>query len=318
MATAVVANAYGGPEVLSLVDVEVAAPGPGQVKLAVRAAGVNPYDYKLYGGVYGTSPDRLPLRLGLEASGVVTEVGDGALGPDGTPWQVGDEVIAHPASGAYATELLVPAGNLVAKPDRLTWEEAGGLLLVGVTAAHALAAAEVTAGETLLVHGASGAVGLMVVQQAVDAGVTVIGTASPTNHELLRALGAQPVTYGPGLDERVRAITPRGVDAAIDIVGNDEALEVSLALVPKVSRIIQVVASQKAAGLGARLIGAGPGADPGTAVRAAARPRVAQLAGEGRIKSLVAATFPLAQVAQAHERQKAGRGGGKIILLPQA
>jgi NADPH:quinone reductase-like Zn-dependent oxidoreductase len=316
MATAVVANAYGGPEVLSLVEVEVGAPGPGQVKLAVRAAGVNPYDYKLYGGASGADPARLPLRIGLEASGVLTEVGEGALGPDARPWQVGDEVIAHPVPGAYATELLAPAGNLVLKPGLLTWEQAGGLLLVGVTAAHAIAAAGVVPGETVLVHGASGAVGLMAVQQAVADGARVIGTASPGNHALLGSLGAEPVSYGPGLEERVRALSPGGVDAAIDIVGNDEALDVSLALVPQRSRIVEVVASPRAAQLGVKLIGAGPGADPGTAVRAAARPRLAQLAAEGRIRSLVAATFPLAEVAQAHEQQRRGRGGGKIILLP--
>lgn len=316
MATAVVATAYGGPEVLALIDIEVGPPGPGQVRLDVRAAGVNPFDQKVYSGSFGTGPDRLPMRLGSEAAGVVNALGEGATeGADG-PLHPGDEVIAYPVSGAYASELLVPAANVVHKPGALSWEEAGGLLLAGVTAAHALAASGVEPGGMLLVHGASGGVGLMTVQLAVDAGARVIGTAGEANHELLRSLGAEPVRYGDGLEQRVRALAPNGVDAAIDSVGSDEAISVSLALVPAPSRAVTMVAFDKAAQLGMKAIGSGPGADPGRELRAAARPRLAQMAGEGRIKVVIAARFPLAQAADAHKLLGSSHRGGKIILLP--
>ena len=140
------------------------------------------------------------MRLGFEAAGVVTAVGEGAGGTATGRLQPGDEVIAYPVSGAYASELLTSVGNVVPKPAALSFEEAGGLMLTGATASHALTVTGAGPGETLLVHGAAGGVGLMVVQLAVAAGAKVIGTAAQGNHELLRSLGAEPVLYGMALN----------------------------------------------------------------------------------------------------------------------
>jgi NADPH2:quinone reductase len=316
MARAVVATAYGGPEVLSVVDVDLGPPQRGEVSVEVRAAGVNPADYKLYHGLFGKDPSKLPLRLGYEAAGVVREVGGPPLeGVDG-PLAPGDEVIMYPISGAYATEVVVKATNAVHKPANLSFEEASGLLLTGATAVHALQTVGTQRGEALLVHGASGGVGLMVCQLALLEGARVIGTARPANHERLRALGVEPVSYGEGLLERLRELAPSGVDAAIDVAGTEEALLSSLALVRDRSRVVTAVASQRARDLGIKSIGSGPGAEAGTEVRAAARGRLAQLAGEGKLKVFLAGTYPLAQAGAAHEALASGKISGKLALVP--
>src|SRR6202050_433011 len=228
MTRAVVATAYGGPEVLAVIQTPVAAPEPDQALISVRAAGTNPIDYKVYSGVMGQDPPRRPMRLGFEAAGVVTNVTDGAEGPSG-PVRVGDEVIAYRITGAYADDVTVPLASVIRKPSTLSFQEASGMMLTGVTAAHALAVIGLGADETVLIHGATGGAGLMAVQLAVVAGARVIGTASQGGHELLRELGAEPVLYGAGLAERVRALAPGGVDAAVDCIGGDEALDTSLA-----------------------------------------------------------------------------------------
>jgi NADPH:quinone reductase len=312
---AVVATAFGGPEVLSVIETPVGPPGPDEVLISVRAAGTNPIDYKAYSGVMGRDPARLPMRLGSEAAGVVTEAPDGARGPAG-PVRVGDEVIAYRIAGGYAADVTVPVASVVPKPTTLTFEQASGVMLTGVTAAHALAAVGVGAGETILVHGASGGVGLMAVQLTADAGARVIGTASQSGHALLRELGAEPVTYGAGLEERVRALAPRGVDAAIDTAGGDEALDTSLALVADRGRIVTLIASRRAFDSGIKVIGGAPGADPGAEIRAAARLELARLAAEGKLRVVVAAAYPLAEAAAAHRELAAGHSHGKIVLVP--
>ena len=315
MPLVVVATAAGGPEVLELVDEPVVRPGPGQVLLEVRAAGVNPVDIKLYGGKYGSRPPQFPLRLGSEAAGVVRAVGAGAVGAAGQV-SVGDEVIAFRVGGAYAQMLVVPGSALVPKPPTLGWEQAAGLMLTGATAVHALAETGVGPRDTVLVHAAAGGVGLMVVQLAVLRGARVIGTASEANHELLRELGAQPVTYGEGLVARVRALAPDGVDAAIDAAGSDEALDVSLELIPDRARIAELVVTARSAAAGVKLLGGSPGADPGTAIRDAARLELVQLVRDGGLRVLLADTYPLADVADAHRAILAGHTVGKIVLVP--
>lgn len=318
MAKAIVAAAFGGPEVLSLTDVEVGTPGPGQVLIEVRAAGVNPIDFKIYRAGPTNDPSRLPLRLGFEAAGVVQMVGGGAGTIDGFdgPLAVGDEVIAYPAAGAYATEILAPAANVVHKPAGIDFPQASGLLLTGATAVHALEVAKVGAGDTVLVHGASGGVGLMAIQLAVASGARVIGTAAERHHEQLRKLGVEPVAYGEGLVERVRALAPGGVDASIDIAGTEESVQTSLAVARDRDRLVTVVNSQEARDAGIKAIGGGPGADPGTEVRSAARLRLTRLAGQGELEVFMAGTYPLAQAAAAHEALMAGRAHGKIALIP--
>ncbi|WP_040810333.1 quinone oxidoreductase family protein [Nocardia concava] len=314
MATAVVATSYGGPEVLSLIGVEVPDPGPGEVTVAVRAAGVNPFDYKFYSGAFGADPNKLPLRIGLEVSGVVTAVGPDADGPAG-PISVGDEVIAQ-VSGGYATAVNARVGGVVPKPAEVDWKQAAGLISVGGTAVHLLTATGVGPGDTVLVHGAAGSVGALAAQLAVARGARVIGTASPSRHERLRAYGVEPVEYGPGLADRVSALAPNGIDAAIDTVGTDEAVDVSLELVPDRSRIASIVAFGRAATDGFKVLGMGPGADPGTEIRGNAWRELLPLLAAGKLDLAIAKTFPLAEAAAAHEFVMDGHAGGKVILLP--
>lgn len=315
MASVVVATAYGGPEVLSVIERPVGAPRPGEARVVVRAAGVNPADYKLYNGVFGTDPAKLPLPLGSEVSGVVAEVGQEAVGPVGAI-KPGDEVIGYRVSGGYATELIVPAHALLPKPANLDWAQAAGLMLTGATAWHCLVVTNVSPGDTVLMHGASGGVGVMAVQLAVGRGATVIATASPGRHSFLRELGAIPVAYGPGLADRVREQAPDGVDAALDLVGTEEAIDTSLELVPDRSRIVTIAAIGRAGQVGIKAVGGGPGADPGTEVRAAARVELAKLAAQGSLRVFVSQTFPLAAVADAHRALKAGHTEGKTALIP--
>ncbi|MQA08597.1 MAG: zinc-binding dehydrogenase [Pseudonocardiaceae bacterium] len=317
MATAIVASAYGGPDVLSAVEASVRQPRQGEATIRVKAAAVNPIDYKLYSGVFGTNPDSLPRRLGQELAGVVTAVGPDASGPAGEI-RVGDEVIAYGrgVSGAYATELTVPADAVLPKPATLSWEQASGLLLTGVTAVHTLAATGVTAGDTVLIHGSAGGVGLTAAQLAILRGAQVIGTASEARHERLRHYGVTPVAYGPGLADRVRELAPGGIDAAIDTIGTDEAIDVSLELVPDRDRIATIAGFHRAADSGIKQLGSAPGADPGTEIRSQARSELVSLAADGKLDVVVAATFPLEEAAAAHELVAAGHAGGKVVLVP--
>jgi NADPH:quinone reductase len=309
-ARVVVATDFGGPEVLAVVDQEVGDPAPGEVRVAVRAAGVNPIDVKVYSGALGTDRSQLPRRLGSEGAGVVTAVGDGV------DVAVGEEVVAFRAPGAYASELIAPADAIVSKPPALGWHEAAGLMLTGGTAVHTLTATDVGQGDTVLVHGGSGGVGLMAVQLARLRGARVIATASERNHGLLRELGAEPVEYGDGLLERIRAIAPDGVDAAVDLVGSDEALDVSLALVEERDRIASIANFARAPEEGVQLLGNGPGADPGQEIRYGARPELARLAAEGRLRVVIAGAFPFDRAAEAHRQVGSGHTTGKVVLVP--
>lgn len=311
MATKVVVTAFGGPEVLSVVQADVPEPGPGEVVIAVKAAGINPFDHKVVAGATGAAPDQLPLPVGLEVAGVVTAVGPDATGPAG-PVAVGDEVVAQPVTGGYADTVVVPASVVVPKPPAVDWPVAGSILTVGGTAEHALQIADAKAGETLLVHGAAGSVGQIAVQLAVRDGVRVIGTAGKSNHELLRGYGAIPVTYGPGLAGRVRAIAPEGVDAAIDTVGTDEAVDTSLELVTDHRRIVSIAAFGRADS-GIVLIS---GDDPETHVRANAWRRLLPAAADGSLKIAVTRTYPLVEAAQALQFVRDGHAGGKVVLVP--
>jgi NADPH:quinone reductase-like Zn-dependent oxidoreductase len=311
----VAATSYGGPEALEVLDLPTPEPGPGEVRIDVRAIGVNPIDHKAYSGLFGTDPAALPIRLGHEAAGVVTAVGDGASGPAG-PVAVGDEVIAYPARGAYAAELVVPASSIVPKPREMAWAVAGGLMVVGVTAVHALESVRLGAGETIVLHGAAGGVGLLAVQLAAQRGATVIATASAAKHELLRELGAVPVEYGPGLAARLADVAPDGVDAAVDLIGTDEALDVSVGLVADRSRITSIANFARGGQLGVNIIGGGPGADPGTEIRNAARFSLTAAVAAGTLRVVVASTYPLTEAAAAHRESKAGHVTGKIVLIP--
>jgi NADPH:quinone reductase-like Zn-dependent oxidoreductase len=224
-------------------------------------------------------------------------------------------VIAFRVSGAYADRLVVPAAALVPKPAALDWPAAAGLVLTGATAVHALTATGVAEGDTVLVHGAAGGVGLALVQLARARGARVLGTAGEDGAELVARLGGEPVRYGPGLADRVRALAPGGVDAAVDAVGTDEAVDVSLELVADRGRIASIAAFGRA-DTGIRLLGNGPGADPGTEVRDSARLELVRLVAEGRLEVVGAGTFPLDDVAAAHRAGMAGHTHGKLVLVP--
>jgi NADPH:quinone reductase-like Zn-dependent oxidoreductase len=280
----------------------------------VRAAGVNPADFKMYGGAIGTNMP-FPMRIGMEASGVVTAVGDDAGGPRG-PIVVGDEVILYRINGGYADRVVVDAKSAVPKPANMTFEEASGLLLTGVTAVHMLAATCVEQGDTMLIHGASGGVGQMAVQLAVSRGARVIGTASASRQDVVRALGGEPVTYGDGLADRIRSLAPIGIDAAIDAAGTDEAIDVSLELVADRSRIATIAAFARGFEAGIKVLGRGPGADAGNDIRNAARLDLVDLVAAGVLSVSVAATYPLTRVVDSQTAIMTGHTAGKIVLVP--
>jgi NADPH:quinone reductase-like Zn-dependent oxidoreductase len=308
----VLAPAYGGPDVLRVVDEDVVQPGPGQVMIAVRAAGVNPADYKGFSGRANADPGALPIKPGYEVAGVVAALGaDTQLASGGGA--VGDPVLAFRVSGGYASVVTVPAKDVFAKPDALDFPEAANLLLVGTTAADMLHAVDAQDGETILVHGASGAVGVSLLQQARLRGMRAIGTAAERNFELVRRFGGEPVTYGPGLEQRVRDLAPDGVTAAFDCIGTDEAVDVSLALVPK-ERIVTIAAFARAQRDGIRVVG---GSMPESAAfRDRVRPDLIAQAAAGRLVVPVARTYPLEQAAEALAFLAGGHPGGKLALIP--
>ncbi|BDX29620.1 putative oxidoreductase [Mycobacterium antarcticum] len=305
-----VATAYGGPEVLAVQDIELPALGEGQVYVDVRAAGTNPVDYKLYGGEMGNDPASLPMPIGLEVAGVVAEITPGASGYTG-PLTVGDEVAVTNISGGYADRVIADAADVGHKPPSLSFEQAAGLLLAGGTAWHLLTNTRVGTGDTVLIHGASGGVGLLAVQLAVARGAKVIATASPSRHDQLRGYGAEPIAYGEGLADRVRAIGP--VDAALDLVGTDEALDTSVELVADRSRIATIAGFGRAAELG---IAALTGADGGQAIRDAARVELIRLAATDGLDVTVDRVFPLDEAAEAHRYLQTGHARGKVVLVP--
>jgi NADPH:quinone reductase-like Zn-dependent oxidoreductase len=310
MTRTVVATAYGGPEVLALQDIELPELGEGQVLVDVRAAGANPVDYKLYSGQMGADPARLPMPIGLEAAGVVAAVSPGAVGYTGA-LTVGDEVIVTVGSGGYADQVIAEGADVGHKPEALSFSAAAGLLLVGGTAWHLLTNTDVGRGDTVLIHGASGGVGLMAVQLAVAREAKVIATASPARHDQLRTYGAEPVAYGEGLADRVQAIGP--VDAALDLVGTDEALDTSVELVADRGRIATIAGFARAGDLGITVL---TGADGGQDIRDAARPELIELAASGRLEVTVDKVFPLTEAAEAHRYLQTGHARGKVVVVP--
>jgi NADPH:quinone reductase-like Zn-dependent oxidoreductase len=310
MTRTIVAEAYGGPEVLALQDIELPEPGPGEVLVEVRAAGANPIDYKLYSGEMGSDPHNLPMPIGLEAAGVIVAAEPGAEGYTG-PLTVGDEVVVTNIQGGYSDRLIAAAAEVGHKPSALPVEQAAGLLLAAGTAWHLLTKTGVGTNHTVLIHGASGGVGLMAVQLAAARGAKVIATASPGRHDQLREYGAIPVAYGDGLADRVRAIGP--VDAALDLVGTDEALDTSVELVSDRSRIATIAGFGRAAELG---IAALTGADGGQEIRDASRAPILELAAEGKLDVTVDKVFSLAEAADAHRYLQTGHARGKVVLVP--
>src|SRR5690349_17058855 len=299
MVRAVRFSRFGGPEVLEIVDLPDPHPGPGQVRIAVRAAGVNPSDWKKRRGLMD---GELPQTLGHEAAGLVDELGEGQADV-----AIGDRVFGLSAEGAAQAELAV-LSHYAPIPPSLDFAGAAALPAAVETATRALDQLGVGTGGTLLVNGASGSVGSAAVQLAVARGARVIGTASPANHEYLRSLGAEPVAYGAGLVERVRALAPGGVDVALDIAGSGVLPElIELAGGPE--HVVTIADFAGAKEHGVRF----SSGDAGRAVHVLAE--IGALIESGRFALPVAQTFPLAEIAEAHRVGENGHVRGKLVLL---
>ncbi|QUQ66039.1 NADP-dependent oxidoreductase [Kutzneria sp. CA-103260] len=291
---------HGDSSVLTVGERPVPEPGPGQVRLAVRAAGVNPFDWKVRKGLFGPSmPGKFPAVPGSDVAGVVE-----AVGPEVTAFAVGDEVLGA-ASGSYAERALASVGNLVPKPATLSWAAAAALNTGVTTAYRALALLNLAAGETLLIDGAAGTVGTVAAQIAIARGLTVIGTASARNHEYLRSLGVIPVLYGAGLIDEVDAIGQ--VDAALDASGRG-GLPALIELTGGTERVI-TIADGNAGSLGVRFTsGSAEEQVPGALAEGVA------LAAAGKLK-LPVATYPLVEAAEAQDESEEGHVRGKLVLL---
>jgi NADPH:quinone reductase len=301
---------FGGPEVLKQAPIDLGPPKGGEVTIEVRAAGMNPADYKHFAA--GQDPSLLPLTIGYEASGVLLAIGPGTEIATGGG-AVGDEVVAFQVTGAYASHLTVTASDVFAKPTNLSFAEAANLLLVGTTAAEMLDVTRVRGGDVVLLHGAAGAVGTSVLQQARLLGATVIGTASKANFDAVARFGGVPVDYGPGLEEQVRAAAPGPVTAALDTVGTDEAIDVSLAAVADRQRIVTIAAPKRAKSDGLQWVG---GSNPKSGpYRASQRARLLQMAARGDIIVPIAMTFSINDAPSAVAALMGEHPYGKLALV---
>jgi NADPH:quinone reductase-like Zn-dependent oxidoreductase len=290
---------FGGPEVLEIVDLPDPRPGPGQVRIAVRAAGVNASDWKKRQGLMDQD---LPQTMGYEAAGIVDELGDGV-----THVAIGDRVFGFSADGAAQAALAVLSDYAPISP-RLDFAAAAALPASVETAARALDQLGVENGSTVLINGASGSVGGAAVQLAVARGARVIGTGSPATHEFLRSLGAEPVAYGDGMPERVRALARGGVDLALDVAGSGVLPEL-IELAGDPEHVITIADFAGAQRYGVRF----SRGDSGRAIYALAE--VSELIESGRFTLPVGQTFALADVATAHRVGEAGQVRGKLVLL---
>lgn len=290
---------FGGPEVLEIVDLPDPHPDFGEVRVAVRAAGVNASDWKRRRGLMDQD---LPQRLGYEAAGVVDELGAGV-----TDVAVGDRVFGFSAEGAAQAELAVLA-YYAPIPQSLSFPLAAALPVAVETATRALDQLGVASGSTVLINGASGSVGSAAVQLAVTRNARVIGTASPANHEYLRSLGAEPVAYGEGLVGRVRALAPDGVDLALDVAGNGVLPEL-IELAGTADRVVTIADFGAAQEYGVTF----SSGDDGRAVHALAG--IGELIESGLFTPPVVRTFPLADIAEAHRASEDKQVRAKLVLL---
>ncbi|GAA0477800.1 NADP-dependent oxidoreductase [Streptomyces olivaceiscleroticus] len=302
---AITTDSYGDPDVLALTDQPDPKVAPDSVLIRVKAAGVNPVDWKILAGYLDPIMHvHFPLIPGWDVAGVVE-----AVGMDATEYRVGDEVMGYVRKdevqhGTFAELVAAPVRTLARKPAALDWRQAAGVPLAGLTAYQALKRIGVGSGDTVLVHAAAGGVGAFAVQIAVAWGARVIGTAGEHNHDFLRSLGAEPVTYGEGLADRVRALAPDGVDAAADFVGG-EAVDVSQQVLKDPKRVASVV-DNEVVGKGGHLVWVRPDSADLTAL--------ADLADAGKLTVNIDTALPLAQAAEAFRRSQSGRARGKIVL----
>ncbi|WP_394770218.1 NADP-dependent oxidoreductase [Lacisediminihabitans sp.] len=302
MSRAVQFSRNGGPEVLDVVEVDEPHAGAGTVRVRVRAAGLNAFDFKVRQDASYLPSKKLPSGQGHEFAGVVDEVGDDIEGV-----AVGNEVLGWVSFAAQADYVVVPPSQLAPKPEALDWARAAGIGLVGNTARRATDAVSPGPGDTVLVSAAAGGVGLLECQLAIRAGATVIGTASEANHEFLRSLGVIPVAYGPGLADRVRAAAPEGITAVLDSAGEETVLlGLELGVDPK--RINTIVYYEGVDRYGIQAVGGGKKTSAELA-------ELAELVADGELVLPIAATFPLGEVREAYTQLESRHLLGKIVLL---
>jgi len=302
---------YGGPEVLDAIEVTEPHAGAGEVRVAVRAAGVNPFDSKMRNRKLFPS-HTLPARQGTEFSGVVDELGDGVA-----EWKLGDEVLGWIGSGAQAEYVVVPQAQLAAKPAALDWGVAGGIGLVANTARRIVDALAITSDDTVLVTGAAGGVGMMASQMALAAGAIVVGTASEKNHTFLRSIGVVPVAYdrrdapvsaGSSSEvDRLRAAAPGGYTVAIDTTGG-AALDRAMTLGISPARINTLSDDAPVDELGIQKVGGGK-------KNSAELAAFAQQAADGKLVLPIRGSYPIDDVVAAYRDLDSGHGLGKIVLL---
>lgn len=310
--TVMQSDSYGEPDLLAAVEKEVPAPGPGEVTIEVRAAGVNPTDFKLLAGAYGPDPSLLPIVPGNEIAGVISAIGEATEIASGGG-AVGDAVLAFRVRGGYAGAVTMPAKDVFAKPEVLDFPEAANLLLVATTAADMQRVVPVHDGDTVVVHGASGAVGVNLLQQLHEIGVRAIGTCGRHNFETVERFGGVPVEYGDGLERRLRDLSPHGYSGAFDCVGTDEAIDVSLALVPA-DRLVTITGFERARTEGFHFV---VGRDPVCAqFRDSVRADLIARAARGELVVPMARTWPLTEAADALRVLQQEHPGGKLALIP--
>jgi len=306
VARAVRFDRYGGRDVLYVADIDMPSPGPGEVVVEVRAAGINPGEAGIrVGAMHEMFPATFPSGEGSDLAGIVTALGSGV-----TEFSVGDEVLGFSLRrSSHATHTAVPVGQLIRKPPQMRWEVAGSLYVVGVTAYAAVRAVAPEPGETVAVSAAAGGVGSLVVQLLGLRKARILGIAGPGNADWLRSHGVLPIAYGDGLAARLRDAAPDGIDAFIDLFGPDYLqLAVDLGVAPE--RIETIISFQKAGEIGALTEGSMDASTPEVLAE------VADLVVTGAVDFDVAATFPLDQVADAFAVLEQRHTHGKIVLLP--
>lgn len=291
---------YGGPELVTAGEESLDAPADGEVRVGIRAIGVNPVDWKLVAGyLQRYLPLEFPAVPGSEAAGTVTAVGPGVTG-----FEVGDEVIWNGVHGGYRSAASLPFGQLTPKPADIDFEQAACLPVAGGTAYSAMVQLRVGVGDTVLIHGAAGGVGSASVQIARDLGARVIGTASEANHGYLRELGAEPVAYGEGLVERVRSLG--SITAVVDTVGGEDTTAATAELLGGHGIAVTTVPGKESQAAGIAAVRQLEG-------RVA---EVARLAAGGKLRFNIAERLPLVDAARALGISRAGHVRGKIVLIP--
>jgi NADPH:quinone reductase-like Zn-dependent oxidoreductase len=291
----------GPPEVLQVTNVPEPHPTEGRIRVMVKAAGVNPVDWKIRGGTSRRAiPVPLPHIPGMEVSGIVDELGDGV-----TDVAIGDEVFgaAESATAEYAV-----MDHWAKKPSGMSWEHAAGIPMAAETAARGLDLLDLDVGHVLVINGAAGGVGSAATQLAINRGAVVIGVAGESNQEYLRSLGAKATVYGPGLSQRLRDLAPEGIDRALDVAGGGALVDlVELAGSPD-----HVVS-----------IGDGGAGELGVRFTTGAEGRAfyileeaANLFVQGKFELSIAQVWPFSQLGEAHRVSESGHVRGKLVVVP--